>query len=544
MKKIKLVVLLVIGLVFRPMYQYSQVSRVILIGIDGMSTSGFQHAFTPNLDQIAKDGLVTLNARNVMPSVRAPNWATHLMGSGPEQHAVTFNGWTPTTTVLSPLCADNYGYFPSIFTVFRQQRPDLKTCFFYDWKDLADMLNPADIGYLKYQQPERFRENIKEVADYLVIKKPGFAFLYIGHLDEVGHEYKWESQEYLKAIEDVDNALGYLFDRLRQQGMYDETFILVISDHGGVDYSHGGLSATEMNVPWIIKGPGIVQGRMYSLPLNTLQTAPTIVSILGLDLPHCWIGKPAEKIFYKDGGESFHNKVYVPAPKLPFLKSMSDTPLRFEIQTPYKDLLIRYELGEKVPTSSSPLYVRPFLLERSSSVLVAAFKDNFMSKIEKAEFIKVCPIESYEIQPEPSIPYFGNGVSTLFDKKEASSDFKDIAWLGFEDTNVTINMVLKAPGANKLVVSCLHQPSSWIFAPKSIRVEGSTDGHKYQSLGKWTANPEIAELKSGKLRVEVPLKRLECNSLKIYIEAIGTCPKGHPGYGAAAWLFIDEVWTE
>lgn len=543
-KTIQVILLMVCGLIFSTQAHTEKAPRVILIGIDGMSAAGFQHAFTPNLDQIVKDGLITLNARIAMPSVSAPNWATHLMGTGPEQHGVTFNGWTPATTVLSPLCADNLGYFPSVFTVLRQQRPDLKTCFFYDWKELADMFNPADIGYSKYQQPERFQENIKEAADYIVTQKPDFAFLYIGHPDEVGHQYKWESPEYLKAIEDVDSALGYLCDKLREKGLYDDTFILVVSDHGGVEYSHGGLSASEMNVPWMIKGPGIIKGRMYALPLNTLQTAPTIVSLFGLSLPSCWIGKPAELICSKDGGAPLHKGIYVPAPELPFLKNMSDSPVRFEIKSPYKDLEVRYEIGDVLPTAASPVYTGPIILEKSCTVQAAAFKDKVMSKVEKAEFIKVCPIESYGLEPEPSPRYAGNGPSSLFDKKEASADFKDKAWLGFEGTNVTISMLLKASGSNKVVIGCLHQPSSWIFAPKSIRVEGSTDGHKYQSLGKWTANPESAELKHGRLRVEVPLKRLECNSLNIYIEAIGTCPEGHPGYGRAAWLFMDEVWAE
>lgn len=518
--------------------------HVLMIGIDGMSSAGFQHAYTPHLDQIAAEGLLTLDARIVMPSVSAPNWATHLMGAGPEQHGVTFNGWTPASTILTPLCTDARGYFPSVFTVIKQQNPKAKTCFFYDWKELADMFHPEDIGFAQYQAPEEFKENVREAADYFIREKPDFAFLYIGHPDEIGHMYKWESPEYLRAIEEVDEALGYLFEKLRQSGLYDDTFIIVVSDHGGVEYSHGGLSATEMNVPWMMKGPGVVKGKMYALPFNTLQTAPTVISLLGLDLHSCWIGRPAEKIFENEGGAVIHKAAFVPAPELPFYKIMSDAAVKFEIKTPYKDVVIRYEIGDKIPNASSPVYTGPFLMEKSNLVHVAAFRGNAMSRVETAEVIKVQSLESYELSTEPSPRYAGAGAATLFDLKEAPLDFKDKAWLGFEGASATTSIVLKKPNAEKVVVSCLHQPSSWIFAPRSIQVEGSADGLTWKSVGQWTASQEYESIIKGKLRLEVPLKDTGLKYLRIFVESIGKCPEGHSGAGKPGWLFLDEVWVE
>ncbi|MGC8865119.1 MAG: alkaline phosphatase family protein [Bacteroidales bacterium] len=297
--------------------------KVLLIGIDGMSSSGFQHAYTPNLDKIASEGLLTLNARIAIPSVSAPNWATHLMGAGPEQHGVTFNGWTPYSTILQPICADAAGYFPSIFTAIHQQRPDLKTAFFYDWKELAYLFNPAYIDYSRYKDPEHFKENVREAADYWISEKPDFTFLYIGYPDEVGHHYKWESPQYIRAIEEVEESVGYLLNKMIINGLYNETYIVVVSDHGGVEYSHGGLTETEMNVPWMINGPGLVRGKLYGLPFNSLQTAPTIISLLGMDVPDCWIGRPAQHIFQSDEQSSIHKGEYVPAPALNFKKCFS-----------------------------------------------------------------------------------------------------------------------------------------------------------------------------------------------------------------------------
>ena len=29
--------------------------------------------------------------------------------------------------------------------------------------------------------------------------------------------------------------------------------------------------------------------------------------------------------------------------------------------------------------------------------------------------------------------------------------------------------------------------------------------------------------------------------IRVFAKNIGTCPKGHPGYGVKAWLFTDEI---
>jgi len=42
-----------------------------------------------------REGAWTLHARGVMPTVSSPNWASMIMGAGPEQHGVTSIDWQP-----------------------------------------------------------------------------------------------------------------------------------------------------------------------------------------------------------------------------------------------------------------------------------------------------------------------------------------------------------------------------------------------------------------------------------------------------------------
>lgn len=47
-------------------------TRVILVGIYGVSLSGFERAKTPNIDKLIKNGAIPLKTRAVMPTVSGP----------------------------------------------------------------------------------------------------------------------------------------------------------------------------------------------------------------------------------------------------------------------------------------------------------------------------------------------------------------------------------------------------------------------------------------------------------------------------------------
>ncbi len=76
----------------------------------------------------------------------------------------------------------------------------------------------------------------------------------------------------------------------------ESTYVLVTSDHGGTAHGHGKNSLAEIQIPWILSGPGIAAGRITAL-VNTFDTALTVAWIFGLDTPQCWIGRPVMTAF-------------------------------------------------------------------------------------------------------------------------------------------------------------------------------------------------------------------------------------------------------
>ena len=134
-------------------------SRVIVIALDGISVEGFNAARHPNLDKLISDGILSLNTRDVMPSVTLPNWTSHLTGSGPEQHGVTDNKWELDSFKLPPVETDSKGYYPSLFKVLKDQVPDMKTAFYYNWAKLIEPYNQDYIDEPSYEENDGYQGN-------------------------------------------------------------------------------------------------------------------------------------------------------------------------------------------------------------------------------------------------------------------------------------------------------------------------------------------------------------------------------------------------
>ena len=93
---------------------------------------------------------------------------------------------------------------------------------------------------------------------------------------------------YDSAIASLDRGLGRLFETMRALGLYDETLIIVVADHGemlgetGV-FGHGaGLVEQVLRVPLIVKYPFQREGRRVSAPVSQVDVMPTVLEVLGL----------------------------------------------------------------------------------------------------------------------------------------------------------------------------------------------------------------------------------------------------------------------
>ncbi len=300
----KVITLIVILITCSPLIVFSgdklpKSKRIILIALDGISIEGYQKARHPNLDKLAEQGVLSLKTRNVMPSVTLPNWTSHLTGSGPEQHGVVGNDWTLENIKLPAIVKDNSGYYPSIFEVLKKQVPNVKTAFYYNWGPLVYPYNQNYLDEVSFLENDGYVENYRKAFDFIVENKnqPTCVFLYSVHTDHAGHKHNWMSPEYIQSIEEADVHIGEFLSWMKEKGLYKDTHFMFISDHGGVGNGHGGVSPTEMEVPWCITGPHIKKGTLLEEPNNTVNTAVTIAHLFNCQIPLPWTGEVPQSIF-------------------------------------------------------------------------------------------------------------------------------------------------------------------------------------------------------------------------------------------------------
>jgi len=296
MKKILMGALLSLTMCLTSQAQSKKIKHVVLIGCDGFGAYALQEAKMPNLKALMSSGSWTDKARCVLPSSSAVNWASLLMGAGPTEHGYT--EWDSKVPEIPSATKTTYGIFPTIFSVIRDQKKDAKTAVVYSW---------GGIGYLFEKKAVNTVVDGKDKDDFCadttaaIIKKekPYFTFVHFDEPDHTGHAIGHRTPEYYKQLESVDQRIGKVVQAVKDAGIADETIILVTADHGGTGKGHGGKSLDEIQIPWIIAGPGVRKNHELKDVIITYDTAATLAWLMGLQQPQSWRGKPVLEAFSK-----------------------------------------------------------------------------------------------------------------------------------------------------------------------------------------------------------------------------------------------------
>lgn len=289
MKRIALVYLLCVASV--SLSAQKKVRHIVLIGSDGFGAYAFQKSQTPVLRNMMQQGSWSLKARTVLPSSSAPNWASMLMGAGPELHGYTT--WGSKQPDLPARELDKYGMFPTLFTLLRAAKPQSEIGVIYEWEGIQYLFPKAAVN--KNENPDGDVAVTKASVDYIKEKKPAFLFIHLHDVDSVGHKVGHDTPEYYAAIERTDTHIGTIMQAIKDAGIEDETIVLFTADHGGINKGHGSISMNEMQIPWIIKGPGIKANNEITSSIMTFDTAATLALLMKLTPPQVWIGRPVKE---------------------------------------------------------------------------------------------------------------------------------------------------------------------------------------------------------------------------------------------------------
>ena len=88
----------------------------------------------------------------------------------------------------------------------------------------------------------------------------------------------------------LDHHLGRILAALEDTGLAERTIVVFVADHGDYMGDHGFLGKGlpfdgALRVPLIVRGPGVAPGTAVEDPASTLDIAPTLLDIVGIDAP-------------------------------------------------------------------------------------------------------------------------------------------------------------------------------------------------------------------------------------------------------------------
>ncbi|KKM88125.1 hypothetical protein LCGC14_1261920 [marine sediment metagenome] len=395
----KVINLAIVGFAFGPIFMVAQESKnlgiehVIVIGFDGLSPDGLHNSNTPIFDSLKNEGAYTMHARAILPTSSSPNWASMIMGAGPEQHGITSNAWERDNFTLPAITQGDDFLFPTIFRLLDEQKKDVEIGIVYDWDGFGRLFEKSAVDY--DINPENEDETAIVASNYIIDKKPDLTFLHFDHVDHAGHEFGHGTEEYYTSVEKADELLGKVIEAIKKAGILDSSMVIISSDHGGLGKGHGGETLQEIEIPFILWGKSVKKNHKIEHPVYQYDNAATVAYALGLKAPNAWIGKPVKSAFIgyeaKDGYpilEQSEPPIILPKSK-GYKKAggLFDDSTLVSIKNPTEDGIVRYTLNGSMPSSDSPIAEGLISLDKNTVVKSAIFKeDKIRSEVAEAYF--------------------------------------------------------------------------------------------------------------------------------------------------------------
>ncbi len=292
-----------LGLVW---FKAARPCNVLLITLDTTRADrigcyGYTSAETPTLDSLA--GRAALFERAYVPApMTAPSHASMLTGLFPPEHGIWTNGGVALEADV-PVLAEfmrRQGFATAAFvsSVVLQAKYGLNRGFdLYD-----DHLSSGEVADDEHGRSRDGKHVIDAVLNWLTERParpaPFFCWVhlfdphdpYLPHRDEFGDQF--EDRPYDAEIAYVDRQLGRLFAALANQGILDQTVIVVAGDHGESLGEHGEqqhgymLHESTLRVPLMIADPrGKFPGRRVSTPVSLVDLFPTLLTLGGVTPP-------------------------------------------------------------------------------------------------------------------------------------------------------------------------------------------------------------------------------------------------------------------
>lgn len=211
---------------------------VVLVALDGFHPSYLDRPPSRHLRRLAEGGVRARWLAPVFPTLTFPNFYSIVTGLYPEHHGIVSN--TMKDPRLGKFTLRDrrvqrdprwWGGEPIWVTAVRQGKR--AATFFWPGSDVA-IAGVRPTYYKQFDPSVPNSERVRQVLEWLSLppdRAPILLTLYLGDVDQAGHEFGPMAPETDSAIARVDSAVGALMAGIEER-LLNRVNLIVVSDHG------------------------------------------------------------------------------------------------------------------------------------------------------------------------------------------------------------------------------------------------------------------------------------------------------------------------
>jgi len=277
------------------------VRNIVLISIDTcradhLSCYGFKRKTTPNIDAVARDGVLFQEALTPVP-LTTPAHSSLFTGTYPPTHGVHLNngvGLADSNVTLAEVLRDA-GFQTAAFVSGFPLDPQFGLNQGFDTYDSKfTKTSESSSNYSERSAEEVSRPALAWLDQHK--DKPFFVFVHyfdahVPYDPPEPYRSSYADDPYAGEIAYLDGWIGQVAERLRALDVYDDTLLIILGDHGESLGDHGEKShgffvyqATQ-HVPLVIRAPHGVTDRRLEGRVSLVDLMPTILDLAGLKTP-------------------------------------------------------------------------------------------------------------------------------------------------------------------------------------------------------------------------------------------------------------------
>lgn len=264
----------------------AQTKKVLFIGIDGCRADVMMSSTTPNIQNLISQSIYSLDGLCASTTWSGNGWSTMLTGVWHNKHNVQDNNFT----------APNFTAYPDFLTRAEIFNPNLRTISLAHWSPInTTIINNADV---KTNFTTDLAVKNAAVAA-LQSDNPDILFVDFDDVDHAGHSYGFSSTvpQYVSSMQTTDQYIGEIVTAMKSRATYnnEDWLVVVTTDHGATDTSHGGPNLSERNIFTIFSNPGFTPTQIG----RTVNQTPKTFN--QLNFPAATFAKPVNQAPFNFG---------------------------------------------------------------------------------------------------------------------------------------------------------------------------------------------------------------------------------------------------